>query len=257
MDTKVLLNDFAIRSFRDVGDLDYLAARMAYRAKLVPQFLWSGLQAIEKYLKCILLLNRIPARNVRHDLATGLELIEHHAPFKLRLSETSQKLIKHLDTYGRFRYLETPFYVMGLEIVQLDMAVWEIRRYCTVLNYQITLPDGSMKAMLQLELDKIERSTERSPQYFKLLGGALEKILDDKRHPAREALVWQNLYFGSHARKKVRIARYTHSTNSPLSSHPEILDEVLRYVFLPTEVVDAYRAELTLRSRSRERRALS
>jgi hypothetical protein len=48
MDTKVLLNDFATRSFRDTGDYDYVAARMAYRAKLVPQFLWSGLQAIEK-----------------------------------------------------------------------------------------------------------------------------------------------------------------------------------------------------------------
>ena len=251
MNTQALLNDFAIRSLRDVGDYDYISARMAYRAQLVPQFLWSGLQAIEKYLKCILLLNRIPARKVRHELAAGLKLIERHAPFELCLSETSQKLIKHLDTYGRFRYLERPFYVMGLEIAQLDMAVWEIRRYCTVLNYQITLPDGSTKKMLQLELDKIKRSVERPPQYFKLRGGALEKILDDKKHPAREALGWQNLYFGSRARKKVRIARYMHSTNSPLSLHPGILEEVLHYVFLPKEVVDAYRAELTTRSKRR------
>ncbi|MBU0482592.1 MAG: hypothetical protein KKG47_15985 [Proteobacteria bacterium] len=71
-----LLNDFAIRSFRDVADSDYIAARMAYRAQLVQQFLWSGLQAMEKYLKCILLLNRIKAKNVRHDLAVALRLIE-------------------------------------------------------------------------------------------------------------------------------------------------------------------------------------
>jgi len=40
------LNSFAIRSFRDVADFDYIAARMAYRARLIPQFHWSALQAI-------------------------------------------------------------------------------------------------------------------------------------------------------------------------------------------------------------------
>jgi hypothetical protein len=45
---RALLNDFAIRSFRDVADGDYIVARMAHRATLVPQFLWSSLQAIEK-----------------------------------------------------------------------------------------------------------------------------------------------------------------------------------------------------------------
>jgi hypothetical protein len=115
MDKEILLNNFATRSFRDVADYDYIAARMAYRAKLIPQFLWSGLQAIEKYLKCILLLNRIPAKTLRHDLGRALELVETGAPFKLRLREPGRELIRHLDTYGRFRYLETPFHVMDLD----------------------------------------------------------------------------------------------------------------------------------------------
>ena len=62
MNIDVLVNDFATRSFRNMADEDYIAARMAYRAQLVPQFLWLSLQALEKYLKCILVLNRIPAR---------------------------------------------------------------------------------------------------------------------------------------------------------------------------------------------------
>ena len=33
------INDFAKRSFRDIADLDYIAARQASRAGLVPQFL--------------------------------------------------------------------------------------------------------------------------------------------------------------------------------------------------------------------------
>lgn len=53
------INDFASRSFRDMADRDYIAARLACRAELMPQCLWSAQQAIEKYLKYILLVNRI------------------------------------------------------------------------------------------------------------------------------------------------------------------------------------------------------
>ena len=123
MNKEVLLNDFAKRSFRDVADYDYICARMAARTTLIPQFLWLGLQAIEKYLKCILLLNRIPARQVRHGLGAGLSLARKHLPFEIRLSKGSEDLIAHLDTYGRFRYLETPFYVLGLELPQLDRTI--------------------------------------------------------------------------------------------------------------------------------------
>jgi len=69
MDREILLNDFAIRSFRDVADYDYIAARMTYRTSLFSQFLWSGLQAVEKYLKCLLLLNRMEAKKIVHNLA--------------------------------------------------------------------------------------------------------------------------------------------------------------------------------------------
>ena len=48
------LNSWAFRSFRDIADGDYIAARMAYRAQLPVQFLWASQQAIEKYLKCAL-----------------------------------------------------------------------------------------------------------------------------------------------------------------------------------------------------------
>ncbi len=247
---EVLLNDFAIRSFRDTADYDYIAARMAYRAKLIPQFLWSSLQAAEKYLKCLLLLNRIPAKKLRHDLKAGLDLLEKQAPFPLRLSESSRKLIEHLDTFGRFRYLETPFYVSGMELARLDKMIWEMRRYCTVLNYSVLLPDGTDKAMFQIELKRIEDSEKYPPQRFRLFRGTLEEILDDKTHPARAAIVWQNLYFGPRLRKRVRMPKFMHATNPPRSLHPDILDEVRQYVFLPREVVDAYRAELIKRSES-------
>lgn len=255
MNKEILINDFATRSFRDVADYDYITARMAYRAKLVPQFLWSSLQSIEKYLKCILLLNRIKARSIGHDLGAALDLLERHAPFELRLQKPSRKLIEHLDTYGRFRYLETPFHIKGMEIMQLDMAVWDIRRYCRKLDYEINLPNGDKKQMFDIEVRTIEHSETKPPQSFSIIGGGLEKIIADKMHPAREPLLWQNLFFGLRARKRVHLRQYLHATNSPLSLHPEILDDVLKYVFLPKDVINVYRNELTMCSTGSARKS--
>jgi HEPN domain-containing protein len=61
-DPETLLKDFAFRSFFEIADGDYIAARTLYRAKLLPQFLSASQQALEKYLKYILLLNRIHAQ---------------------------------------------------------------------------------------------------------------------------------------------------------------------------------------------------
>jgi len=241
-DSDVLLNDFAIRSFRDVADSDYIVARMAYRAHLVPQFLWSGLQAIEKYLKCTLLLNRIPAHGVRHSLSSGLSLLEKSAPFKVRLSQPSRDLIDHLDAYGQYRYLEISYFVKGMELPRLDKAVWELRRYCQKLNLEITFKDGTRKSMLDVNLRHIEASESRPYHKFRLIGGVLETILSKKTDPRREALMWQNFCFGSRERKKIRFTKLLHASNSPLSLHPEILDEVLKYVHMPAPVVKAFRA---------------
>lgn len=67
-DLDMHINSYASRCFRDVADADYVSARMCYRAGLFAQFQWAGLQACEKYLKAILLYNRIPSHNVGHSL---------------------------------------------------------------------------------------------------------------------------------------------------------------------------------------------
>lgn len=76
MDSLLLINDFAKRSFRDVADQDYIAARMSYRAQLREPFLWSSLQAFEKYFKAILLFNRKSAKGVGHNINEGLKRVE-------------------------------------------------------------------------------------------------------------------------------------------------------------------------------------
>lgn len=219
--------------------MDYIAARMLYRAGLVEQFHWQGLQALEKYLKAILLYNRVKAKRIGHDLSRALAKTGQ-LPFELELTAPAHQLIEHLDKFGRFRYLEASYYIHGPKLVELDRTVWEIRRYCRVLKYEVKLPDGSVKQMLPIELESIEQSKNAPPYKFKIIGGALEKILDNKDNAAREPLVWQNGFFGSKHRKTVTMHIRRQGKNSPLSLHPEILDELKEYVYLSKEVIEAY-----------------
>lgn len=226
MTIEVLLNDFAVRSFRDVADADYIVARMACRSRLTTQYLWASQQAVEKYLKCILLLNRIAARKVKHDLAAALDKINASGKLMLDLSESTKKFVSYLDIYGRFRYLEISHHAFGRDIVRLDRAAWEFRRYCTLSDIprNMNLRQGVV------------------PPKIRLTGGYLEKVMDDKKHPAREPLLWQNAFFGRRTRRLVRVPGGFHVTNSPLSLHPEILDELVKYVYLPKDIDEGYRA---------------
>jgi HEPN domain-containing protein len=242
MTREALINSFAIWSFRDTADQDYVVARMAYRALLYAQFHWSALQAVEKYLKAILLLNRIRARDVSHELEKALEYAKE-LPFELRLTDQTVEFLEHLDSFAKFRYLESSYHVIGHKIVRLDRAVWEIRRYCRVLGHVVTLDEHEGRRRLEKELDRIRRSEDAPPHLFRLPGGLLERIIDDRAHPARAPLVWKNLFFGTRHRKSVKLKPVLHAINAPLWNHPEILDEVLEYIFLPKDIVAAYRAE--------------
>lgn len=239
MNIEILLNDFATRSFRDIADQDYISARLSYKNGLYPQFHWQSLQALEKYFKAILLYNRIKATDIGHDLEKALRYVEK-LPFKIIISESTNNFIKHLSLFARFRYLESSYYFHGPKIVELDKAVWEIRRYCKVIDYDVDMPNGK-KNMLEIEIMTIDYANDQPPTNYKILGGLLEKIVEDQNHTSRKALIWQNAFFGKKHRKIVRVPTPFFGVNAPLLLHPEILDEVLKYIYLPKEVVNGYR----------------
>jgi len=226
------VNSFAIASFRDMADGDYIAARMACRAGLLPQFLWSAQQALEKYLKCILLLNRIPATKVGHNLDRALELAQQVSyPPKLRAA--SQEFFNHISLYGERRYLDGCYFVQGYPLFKLDMTVWDLRRYCQVLDvFGKELPDRE-QALLASAHEAVAHSEDRPPQYFRLHLGKLESILDDRKNPAREPLVWSNGFFHGSRRHKVKSRYVMHFTNAPLSNFPYMLDELVKYIQMP------------------------
>jgi HEPN domain-containing protein len=237
---QLLINDFATRSFRDIADQDYIAARLSFRHGLYSQFHWQSLQAIEKYLKAILLYNRIKAKNINHDLDQAMQYIRK-LPFDLNFSESTESFITHLTYFGRFRYLETSYFLRGPKLLELDKAVWEIRRYCRVLDFEKEQPDESMKSMLESNIEDIKSSVNNPPKTFKIEGGLLEKIIYKTDHQSRSALIWHNAFYGKVTRKTVRVQTPFYAVNSPLTLHPEILDEVLEYIFLPKEIINAYR----------------
>jgi HEPN domain-containing protein len=236
-----LINDFATRCFRDMADGDYIAARLAYRSKLFPQFLWLGHQAIEKYLKCILLQNRIVAKNVSHDLLAALAKLDAHERYPVRLSEMSREFVTYLNNFGGgLRYLDVSYYLINHEVLLLDHTVWDLRRYAEAHDFWVRGPDGKLISLLPSGLAKIRRSETEPKARFPGVSGLLEKIIADRKHPAREPLLWQNPRYGR-ARKTVKLRSHMSAVNAPLFLHPEIVDDVGHYVLIPKHIAAAYR----------------
>lgn len=232
----------AIRCFRDTGDHDYIAARLAYRSRLVVPFLWSSLQAIEKYLKCILILNDVSARGLGHDIKAALNRINQKAPFKITLNRLEQEILDHIAEYGPDRYLIYSYFIYDKELLKLDMLVWHLRQYCRPINFDLKLENGQRKNMLQTNLDSIDRSWNLPPRQAHIPTGKLEEILSKKSHPARAALVWKNLRYCARHRKGVRFRSHSMTVNAPLWLHPEMLPHVKDLMQLNQNDIKAYTA---------------
>lgn len=243
---KILVNDFALRSLRETADKDYVHARLAYRSRLIPQALWSSLHCLEKYMKCILVLNQIDAKKIKHEFELGLTELNSQGKFQIELSEPAKAFVTKLEDGARFRYYETSYHAEELDLLKLDKTVWELRRYCQPLDYDFEI-NGRQENQLAANLGRIRAAQQAGEKGTCIANGWLESILDKPNHSAREALIWKNLFFGRSHRQKVSIQNYHESGNSPLFMHPEIVDEVAKYIFLPEEVKVAYRQLATQR----------
>ena len=235
------INDFATRAFRDMADRGLPCSPIGLQSRLDAAVSFGHhKQAIEKYLKCVLLLNRIPAQKVRHDIKKALELTKK-LTFNVDLSERSQKFIDHVATYGEWRYLDVSTFVVGRVLVSLDLAVWELRRYCQVLNVFGKKLIPAEQEMLDTALEELRLSGTKPRHTFQISRGYLEEILANPKHPARDALVWHNPCYGVRSRKTVKVRDVLQAFNAPLYLFPDMLDELLKYVFIPQGHVDAWR----------------
>lgn len=239
---QILINDFAIRSFRETADKDYITARMAYRGRLIQPYRWSALHCLEKYVKGILLLNRVPAKKLKHRVLEGIEMLKQHGRVELDISDATTDFIKKLEeTSADDRYYLTSYSIERFEVIQLDRAVWELRRYCKPLGSGSVALAGKTVDVLTKELNRIHEAKALHEKGTCISGGFLERVVETKDHPAREALIWNNLYFGLSRRKAVRMKPDWEAGNSPLVLHPEILHEVEKYVTIPNDIAQSVR----------------
>jgi HEPN domain-containing protein len=245
---QIALNTFAREVFRDQADQDYISARSIYKLHFREQFLWSSLQAIEKYLKAILLYNGVSCRYKKwptpkgpefgHDIVALFEAVKRIADISFTCPERVEEFVGYLNRLGPNRYFDRVTYARGDEIHRLDETVWYIRRYCENLHFEVPDPVVGKKDIVR------ERATSlKSPELlakpwrFRLFRGLLEKILDGESSPARDALVWKNFFYGKRGKNVVTyqsLAGFANPPNVwPWARDPSIRPQLEKYVKLP------------------------
>lgn len=216
MELQVVLNTFASDVFRKQGDCDYVAARSNFRLQLRQQFLWSSQQAIEKYLKAILLYNGKSARypqgsknEFRHNLNALVDEIKKIDFLLFDLTPAQDAFVRYLAQQGPNRYIGTTSYNTDNVLRDLDSTVWHIRRYCQFMTDRGPGAREAVPGMREaIVAAALHESHKQHPHKYTLVGGELEKILKmPKTDPARRALVWANLYYG--AKKRCRVTYRT------------------------------------------------
>ncbi len=229
MELQLVLNTYALDIFRKQADQDYISARANYRMRLRQQCLWSAHQAIEKYLKAILLFNGKSARFFNKSESTQKQEFGHNLDalvtevkkielLKIEFEPEDEKLISYLSLLGGAnRYLSKTSYNTSDFLHRLDKLIWHIRRYCQYI------PDrgiGSKVVVMGLQeaiVNSINNpSNKKTPHQFKLDRGELESVISrNSKDPARKALVWANLWYGKKQRYKVLYDSFSSSEIPP------------------------------------------
>lgn len=234
------INDFANRSFRDLADQDYVSARVAYRNEFDQQFRWCSLQAIEKYLKAILLYNRISSKGLGHDLTKALQRVQSVTELDFSVPSEVEEFIDYISIYGADRYLSHPTHLKDTALLTLDRSVWCIRRYCFFMRQKIIV-NGQVKELFESNKQKAKNPYFEEHQHkYKLFGGHLEKIVD-KRLPAYDDLVWKNFFFGRVKKHKIKNFRFRMSSQNPTHAlHKEVFGTLDSLVDFPKAVRKFY-----------------
>ena len=123
------LDAIAREGFRDLADYDYISARVSFRLGLREQYYWSALQAVEKYLKAILLFNQRKVKDLTHYVVKANKRIKESTRVPLIFDEDQLQLLVVLEEFGNNRYLTKYTQMIGDELPKFDRLIWTIRHY--------------------------------------------------------------------------------------------------------------------------------
>ena len=243
MNLSVRLNQFAAL-FRDIGDADYVSARSNYQLHLREQFFWAGLQAVEKYLKAILLYNGLPTLGYLHNLSKLLTAVREISYLKFEIPVDVEEFLARLCDLGDNRYLSRETYVRPQNLIELDKSVWNIRAYC---RFVLVTVRGGRKDLTDLYANNINsRTCLRDPRVFRPLhndGFLVEVLKRPRADPLRRILVWHNRFFGS-GRARVADPPYYSSSRIPPNRQRPFTEqektELAKLIKLPKNRTDIF-----------------
>ncbi len=226
------------RSFRDIADQDYIAARMHYRYELGHQFFWSALQALEKYFKGILLYNCVSAKALGHDIIKAYRRVCSITDIPFDFPSGIEDFLRHLNEQGPNRYFEYPAAATGRELLYLDRTVWFVRRYCQYLRGELPSKRGTIDRFA-FEIAQIRAQSEDQAHKVHIWDGYLERVLDRGPTELRAHLVWKNPYFGRRPKRVLKkyILR-SWSANPSTFLYPNVYRELRDLVDFSKDVRD-------------------
>lgn len=224
---RIALNSIASEAFRDQADRDYVLARAAWRLRLRDQFLWSAQQAIEKYLKGILLFDGRSARYIpgsgtgkkrkeyRHSLTALSASVDALPGYQIAHPPWWQEYIERLEYFGQNRYVTRNARTRFNALDSLDEAVWSVRRYCQHMRFdhKHIAADSMLTAYMNTANDP---SYKKNPHRLTLIGGQLEKWIADRSDPARASLIWNNRFFGRRPKGNPEYVMWSSFVNAPV-----------------------------------------
>ena len=241
------LDGFAFRSFREIADRDYIAARICYHNVLPFQFNWAAQQALEKYLKGILLFNRIPSIRARelgvenpvgHDLLSAYNLIKKNEHIGLELGEKQLLSLEFFNEHGVNRYFNKKLENYEIGVQELDELVSVIRPLCRAI-WSYSLPENLAEEFASPGI--VTHSTATS-KYLRVgrrnvtypLDGYLERVLGrlDVAEVHWEALTKNNLFFGERDDHDIENSKFLSWAIPTNELHPECIEELKKLVKL-------------------------
>jgi HEPN domain-containing protein len=214
-----------LNELRDVADQDYVLARVAFKYGLDDQFLWLSQQAVEKYVKTLLIFHGHSALGFGHGLKKPLAVLATISEVPFGFPKTVSDFAAYLDAYAN-RYAETLRPVSTDRLVELDTVTWFLRRFCGNLR-------GNAERRLHVTADAVRAEIARRadvkflrrPDSFWLTGGYLDQVRRNRRSAERKYLVWNNLCFSR--RRRTAVTSYRRGAkNSWLRIYPAIPAEL-------------------------------
>jgi HEPN domain-containing protein len=235
------LNAF-VSDLRDIADTDYIAARACHRMMLLPPAAWSAAQAVEKYLKAILLFQCRSVKRFRnHELMPLVEAVKALPSLNFKLPDGADKFITRVSDEGSNRYGDFQRTIDTLDVFELDRLVWHVRRYCQdfllMPGDEQRYPGESQKRLAAVP-SAVRSSATAST--FRIDHGYLENVLAGGGFPLRiqrDALVWKNRFYGTRTKGRIRFVRRVGFKKPIHIMRPQILWPILEpLVHVPSDL---------------------